>query len=50
MLYNCALNPLGAILDVPYGALAASDLTKVLMNGIIEEIFRVIAASSYRTH
>ena len=22
MLYNCALNPLGAILDVPYGVLA----------------------------
>lgn len=22
MLYNCALNPLGAILDMPYGVLA----------------------------
>jgi 2-dehydropantoate 2-reductase len=50
MLYNCALNPLGAILDVPYGALADNSLTKVLMNAIIEEIFRVIAASGYRTH
>lgn len=50
MLYNCALNPLSAILDVPYGALAANESTKMLMNGIIEELFEVIIAAGYKTH
>ena len=50
MLYNCALNPLSAVLDVPYGALAANGFTKGLMNGIVEEIFAVMAASGYQTH
>jgi len=50
MLYNCALNPLGAILRVPYGALAAQGSTRVLMNSIIDEVFRVMKAAGYRTH
>ena len=49
MLYNCALNPLGAILDVPYGVLAESEFTRVIMNGIVEEIFKVMAAAGYET-
>lgn len=50
MLYNCALNPLSGILDVPYGKLAENEFTRSIMNGIIEEIFTVIAAASFRTH
>lgn len=49
MLYNCALNPLGAILDVTYGQLTESDYTIEIMNDIIDEIFDVIAASPYST-
>lgn len=44
VLYNCALNPLGAILGVPYGALAADPDTRTLMAEIIEEIYQVAAA------
>jgi len=50
MLYNCALNPLGAILDVPYGDLAQHECTRLIMNGIVEEVFDVMNAAGYRTH
>lgn len=50
MLYNCALNPLGAILDVPYGALAEVESTRQIMDGIIREVYSVLAASGYQTH
>lgn len=50
MLYNCALNPLGAILHVPYGALAAHASTRSLMNNIIGEVFTVMSAAGYETH
>ncbi len=50
MLYNCALNPLGAILDVPYGTLADNDSTRFIMDNIIGEIFKILTASGYRTH
>ena len=50
MLYNCALNPLGAVLDVPYGILAENESTQMIMNNIVEEIFNVMAASGYQTH
>jgi 2-dehydropantoate 2-reductase len=50
MLYNCALNPLGAILDVPYGELAANEFTRAIMNSIVEEVFKVMAAAGYKTH
>lgn len=49
MLYNCALNPLGAILDVNYGKLTENEYSKELMNRIIDEIFEVIQASDYET-
>jgi 2-dehydropantoate 2-reductase len=50
MLYNCALNPLGAILDVTYGTLAGNNSTKVIMDNIIGEIFKVLAVAGYQTH
>jgi len=50
ILYNCALNPLGAILNVPYGALGESLHTRDLMNRIVEEIFEVMKESGHETH
>ncbi len=50
MLYNCALNPLGAILGVPYGALAEAASTRSLMDRIVEEVFAVMVAAGYQTH
>jgi len=50
MLYNCALNPLGAILDVPYGVLAQNQTTRTIMNGIVDEAFSVMTEAGYKTH
>jgi len=41
IIYNCALNPLGAILACSYGELAENRETRKIMDGIIEEIFLV---------
>lgn len=49
MLYNCTLNPLGAILDVTYGQLTENPYTLEIMDNIIEEIFEVIKSSPYET-
>ncbi len=49
MLYNCTLNPLGAILDVNYGKLTENEYSKDIMDNIIEEIFNVIDATPYTT-
>lgn len=49
MLYNCALNPLGAILNVSYGKLTENEYSIEIMNSIIDEIFEVIKASGYST-
>ena len=60
LLYNCALNPLGAILGVHYGALAESSDTRIIMDMVIDETFNVIKAlggttpwpnaKEYKTH
>jgi len=50
MLYNCALNPLGAILDVPYGVLAEKESARIIMKGIVEEVFDVMKAAGDETH
>ena len=44
VLYNCALNPLGAILSAPYGALGENQQTRELMRMIIAEIYQVARA------
>lgn len=44
ILYNCALNPLGALLECPYGDLAKDEYSREIMNGIIDEIFSVAKA------
>ena len=50
MLYNCALNGLGAILDVPYGVLGEFPSTRELMDGIIDEVFTVMKKAGFKTH
>lgn len=49
IIYNSALNPLGAILEVPYGKLGENPNTRVLMNNVIEEIFAVLKAQGQET-
>ncbi len=50
MLFNCSLNPLGAIFDVPYGDLKESEHTRKIMEDIVREIFRVLDASGNRSY
>ncbi len=39
--YNCALNPLSALLDVPYGALLDTGHTRAIMRDVIHELYAV---------
>lgn len=50
MLYNCALNALGALLEVPYGLLGEKESTREIMEGIVDEVFAVMQALDYETH
>ncbi|MCF0229523.1 MAG: ketopantoate reductase family protein [Parasporobacterium sp.] len=49
MLYNTTLNPLGAILKVPYGKLADCEASVNIMNRLIHETFSVMNAAGYTT-
>ncbi|MCD8332907.1 MAG: 2-dehydropantoate 2-reductase [Clostridiales bacterium] len=49
MLYNTTLNPLGAILRVPYGKLAESDDSRAIMDRLIDETFAVMKCHGYHT-
>jgi 2-dehydropantoate 2-reductase len=42
VLYNSSLNPLSAILEVPYGKLGQSRETREVMRKVIREIFQVM--------
>jgi 2-dehydropantoate 2-reductase len=44
VLYNAALNPLGALLGVPYGRLPEHADTRAVMDTVIEEAFAVARA------
>lgn len=48
IIYNAALNPLGALLECSYGTLASCDETKTIMNIIIDEIFTVCGAAKIK--
>ena len=50
MLYNCALNSLGAVLNVAYGDLGRSPSSRELCDIIIEEVFQVMLSAGYETH
>jgi 2-dehydropantoate 2-reductase len=41
LIYNCALNGLATLLDIPYGKLLLTPETKELMKAIVEEIYAV---------
>lgn len=45
MLYNCALNPLGALAGRRYGELIENPTTCALVESVIREIFEVLAAA-----
>ncbi len=49
LLYNCALNPLGAILGVHYGLLGEREETRRIMDKVMDETFAVIDALGGRT-
>src|SRR5262249_53879596 len=44
VFYNAALNPLGALLGLHYGALPESAHSRALMDGVIDEAFDVARA------
>jgi 2-dehydropantoate 2-reductase len=44
VLYNCSLNPLGALLEVAYGKLGENAETRGIIKVVIEEIFLVMKA------
>lgn len=48
LLYNCALNPLGAVLGVSYGTLADAPETRAVMDAVIDETFAVVSAIGAR--
>ncbi len=50
MLYNCCLNPLGAILAVPYGQLGEHESTRGIMDRIAAEVFQVMHSNGHSTH
>lgn len=50
MLYNCTLNPLGAIVGVHYGALMEDAHSLAIMDATIDEIFAVMNAAGYSTY
>ena len=50
MLYNCALNPLGALLGVPYGELAKREPCREIIDAVIREIFQLFSPTGYATH
>ena len=43
VLYNCALNPLAALLRVPYGELGKNQETRAIMKEIVTEIYQIAA-------
>ncbi len=50
MLYNCMLNGLSTLFNVPYGKLGESVFTRNLMDKIALEVFVVMRAAGFRTH
>jgi 2-dehydropantoate 2-reductase len=48
VLYNAALNPLGALLGVHYGALGEHAHTRAIMDAVIDEAFAVACAEGVK--
>ena len=45
LLYNCALNPLAAVLGVPYGVLGEQLETRRIVEAVVRELFAVLGAA-----
>ena len=50
MLYNCPLNALGAVLQVPYGHLGEEENSRVIMERIVREVFQVMQGLGHASH
>lgn len=50
LLYNSLLNPLGALVGVPYGELGERETTRRIMRAVAQEVFAVMDASGFETH
>jgi 2-dehydropantoate 2-reductase len=50
MLYNCMLNGLSTVFNVPYGLLGESAHTRELMENIAHEVYAVMTSAGYVTH
>lgn len=50
LIYNTTLNPLGALLRMSYGQLAASDYAHSIMDILIEETFEIMHAVGAKTY
>lgn len=46
--YNCALNPLSGLLDVPYGALLETEHTRTILREVVQEVYAVANALGVR--
>jgi 2-dehydropantoate 2-reductase len=46
MLYNCALNPIGALVGKRYGDLTENPATRALIEEVVIEIFQVLGAAN----
>ncbi|MFN3814289.1 MAG: ketopantoate reductase family protein [Aquificaceae bacterium] len=49
ILYNCCLNPLGALFEVNYGKLVSNQYTMEVIDNVIEEAFNVLLAKGIET-
>jgi 2-dehydropantoate 2-reductase len=50
LLYNAGLNPLGALTDATYGALAERSETRQILDSVMDEVFSVMLAEGAETH
>lgn len=50
MLYNCMLNGLSTLFQVPYGVLGESPHARDIMRAIAHEVFAVLQADGHSTH
>lgn len=49
LLYNCALNPISALLGTDYGGLVQCESSVALLGRVIDEIFSVMQAAGHST-
>lgn len=50
MLYNCTLNPLGAILRTSYGEMSSRPTSRAIMDELMRETFEVMTAAGYSAY